>query len=108
MTDNDMQRLWTDASDIASRLTEMRSIDTQAAYRNVRHKVRSNRLRRAAATMFSRACAATHHVHRHLILYVHPRPQPPFSHSNGGSDSSGRHYGTRYVARQLGSVAQFG
>lgn len=57
MTDNDMQRLWTEASDISSRLTEMRSIDTQAAYRNVRHKVRSNRLRRAAATMFSRAAA---------------------------------------------------
>ena len=57
MTDNDMQRLWTEASDIASRLTEMRSIDTQAAYRNVRHKVRSNRLRRAAYTMFSRAAA---------------------------------------------------
>ena len=33
MTDNDMQRLWTEASDISSRLTEMRSIDTQAAYR---------------------------------------------------------------------------
>lgn len=57
MTDNDMQRLWTEASDISSRLTEMRSIDPQAAYRNVRHKVRSNRLRRAAATMFSRAAA---------------------------------------------------
>lgn len=57
MTDNDMQRLWTEASDISSRLTEMRSIDTQAAYRNVRHKARSNRLRRAAYTMFSRAAA---------------------------------------------------
>lgn len=57
MTDNDMQRLWTEASDISSRLAEMRSIDTQAAYRNVRHKVRSDRMRRAVYTMFSRAAA---------------------------------------------------
>ncbi|WP_440431844.1 FecR domain-containing protein [Prevotella sp.] len=57
MTDNDMQRLWTEASDIANKLSDMRSIDTETAYKNVRHKARSNRLRRAAATMFSRAAA---------------------------------------------------
>lgn len=57
MTDNDMQRLWTEASDIANKLSDMRSIDTETAYKSVRHKARSNRMRRAAATMFSRAAA---------------------------------------------------
>lgn len=40
MTDKDMQRLWTEASDIAKRLSDMRSIDTDAAYKSVRHSVR--------------------------------------------------------------------
>lgn len=40
MTDKDMQRLWTEASDIAKNLSDMRSIDTDAAYKSVRHSVR--------------------------------------------------------------------
>ena len=40
MTDKDMQRLWTEASDIANKLSDMRSIDTDAAYKSVRHSVR--------------------------------------------------------------------
>lgn len=40
MTDKDMQRLWTEASDIANKLSDMRSIDTETAYKSVRHSVR--------------------------------------------------------------------
>ncbi|MCF2579026.1 MULTISPECIES: hypothetical protein [Prevotellaceae] len=36
MTDKDMQRLWTEASDIANKLSDMRSIDTVTAYKSVR------------------------------------------------------------------------
>lgn len=40
MTDKDMQRLWTEASDIANKLSDMRSIDTETAYKSVRLTMR--------------------------------------------------------------------
>lgn len=40
MTDKDMQRLWTEASDIAKKLSDIRSIDTETAYKSVRHIIR--------------------------------------------------------------------